>query len=87
MFWGRLLWPMLPPLRDRIASRWQAKDVLAVFWGCVVVLQMNPPLSPVDGVIVDMRNVLIILASAFLGLRGLCIRLAIAVGTRTFLTA
>ena len=52
------------------------------FFGLVVSLQMSMPLSPAEGVIVDMRNVPIVLAGAFLGLRGLLVCLCIAVGTR-----
>lgn len=51
-------------------------------FGLVVVLQMSMPLSPTEGVLVDMRNIPIVLAGAFLGLRGLCVCLVIAVATR-----
>lgn len=51
-------------------------------FGLVVMLQMSMPLSPTEGVIVDMRNVPIVLAGAFLGLRGLAVCLCLAVATR-----
>ncbi|WP_299048577.1 LytS/YhcK type 5TM receptor domain-containing protein [uncultured Tateyamaria sp.] len=61
---------------------WFAPPLLGLFFGLVVGLQMSMPLSPTDGVIIDMRNVPIVLAGAFLGLRGLLTCLAIAVAFR-----
>ena len=56
--------------------------VLGALFGLVVNLQMSMPLSPVEGVIVDMRNVPIVLAGAFLGLRGLVMCLGLAIASR-----
>ena len=53
-----------------------------LLFGLVVELQMSMPLSPTDGVIIDMRNVPIVLAGAFLGLPGLLMCLGLAVATR-----
>ncbi|WP_299685677.1 LytS/YhcK type 5TM receptor domain-containing protein [uncultured Tateyamaria sp.] len=53
-----------------------------LLFGLVVSLQMSMPVSPAEGVIVDMRNVPIVLAGAFLGLRGLMMCLCIAVAVR-----
>ncbi|MEO1362386.1 MAG: LytS/YhcK type 5TM receptor domain-containing protein [Pseudomonadota bacterium] len=53
-----------------------------LLFGLVVELQMSMPLSPADGVIIDMRNVPIVLAGAFLGLPGLLMCLGLAVATR-----
>ncbi|MBY5934685.1 hypothetical protein KUV51_16880 [Tateyamaria omphalii] len=63
-----------------LRSGWYVAPGLGVFFALVVGLQMSMPLSPAGGVIVDMRNVPIALAGAFLGLRGLitCLCLAIA---------
>lgn len=56
--------------------------VLGFVFGLVVCLQMSMPLSPAEGVIVDMRNVPIVLAGAFLGLRGLVMCLSVAIAAR-----
>lgn len=69
-------------LAPGLKSGWYAPPLLGVFFGLVVGLQMSMPLSPTDGVIIDMRNVPIALAGAFLGLRGLLVCLAIAIGMR-----
>ena len=69
-------------LAPSFKSGWYAPPALGVFFGLVVGLQMSMPLSPTDGVIVDMRNVPIVLAGAFLGLRGLLACLGIAIGIR-----
>ncbi|MCK0169223.1 hypothetical protein MWU52_16840 [Jannaschia sp. S6380] len=57
-------------------------SVLGLLFGTVAILQMNAPFSPVDGLIVDMRNVAVALAGAFLGLRGFVICLIIAAAMR-----
>ncbi|MEM8655585.1 MAG: LytS/YhcK type 5TM receptor domain-containing protein [Pseudomonadota bacterium] len=56
---------------------------LGMFFGLVVGLQMSMPLSPTQGVIIDMRHVPIVLAGAFLGWRGLVTCLALAIAIRT----
>ncbi|APX12769.1 LytS/YhcK type 5TM receptor domain-containing protein [Tateyamaria omphalii] len=69
-------------LAPALRSGWYVAPVLGVFFGLVVGLQMSMPLSPTDGVIVDMRQVPIVLAGAFLGLRGLAVCLCIAIAMR-----
>lgn len=69
-------------LAPGLKTGWFCAPVLGVFFGLVVGLQMSMPLSPASGVIVDMRNVPIVLAGAFLGLRGLLICLALAISMR-----
>ncbi|UWQ18897.1 LytS/YhcK type 5TM receptor domain-containing protein [Jannaschia sp. M317] len=59
-----------------------APQILGVLFGLVAVLQMNLPLEPVDGLIIDLRSVPVALAGAFLGLRGMLIALFIACATR-----
>lgn len=66
--------------------RFQGPNLAPIFlgflFGIVTIIQMHTPLSPMEGLIVDMRNVPIALAGAFLGLRGLAACLIIAMGTR-----
>ncbi|WP_415922083.1 LytS/YhcK type 5TM receptor domain-containing protein [Tateyamaria sp. SN6-1] len=69
-------------LGPRIKEQAFAPLILGALFGLVVDLQMSMPLSPADGVIVDMRNVPIVLAGAFLGARGLAICLVLAIGAR-----
>lgn len=64
-------------LRDKAAQ-----VALGVCFGLVAVFQMNSPLELEPGLIVDMRNLPVALAGAFLGWRGALACLAIAVGTR-----
>ena len=67
-------------LGPALKSRWISAPLLGLLFACVVGLQMSMPLNPTDGVIIDMRNIPVVLAGAFLGLRGLltCLCLAIA---------
>ncbi|WGH79406.1 LytS/YhcK type 5TM receptor domain-containing protein [Jannaschia ovalis] len=69
-------------LRRHVPGPRLAQTLLGLTFGAVAVLQMHSPLSPVDGLIVDMRNVPVALAGAFLGGRGLAICLLIAAGAR-----
>ncbi len=59
-----------------------AQALLGLAFGLVAMLQMSAPLEMLPGVILDMRNVPIALAGAFLGWRGALLCLAIAVATR-----
>lgn len=68
-------------------KRWSAWPLysqlaLGMCFGCVAGLEMNHPIEPFDGVIVDLRNIPLALAGAFLGLPGAFLTLAIAVGVR-----
>ncbi|MEJ6395714.1 LytS/YhcK type 5TM receptor domain-containing protein [Gymnodinialimonas sp. 2305UL16-5] len=69
-------------LRRRLAGRRLAPLVIGSLFGLMAALQMMNPLSPVEGLIIDMRAIPIALAGAFLGWRGLLPCLAIAVGAR-----
>lgn len=69
-------------LQRQAPGRRVSPVVLGLLFGLVTVLQMHLPLTPFDGVIIDMRNVPIALAGAFLGVRGLAVCLAVAMLTR-----
>jgi len=69
-------------LAPRLKSGWLGAPTLGVLFGLVVAMQMSMPLSPTEGVIVDMRQVPIVLAGAFLSARGLATCLGIAIATR-----
>ncbi|KIC51850.1 LytS/YhcK type 5TM receptor domain-containing protein [Tateyamaria sp. ANG-S1] len=69
-------------LAPALRHGWYVAPCLGVFFALVVGLQMSMPLSPTGGVIVDMRNVPIALAGAFLGLRGLVVCLCLAIAMR-----
>jgi len=60
----------------------RAQTLLALAFGMVAMLQMSAPLEMMPGVILDMRNVPIALAGAFLGWRGALLCLTMAVITR-----
>ena len=67
----------------RITHNRSATDaVLGVLFGMVTLFQMHRPFEPVEGLIIDLRNVPIVLAGAFLGWPGLLACLGIAVATR-----
>lgn len=65
-----------------LKNQWFSAPLLGVLFGLVAGLQMSMPLSPTDGVIIDMRNVPIVLAGAFLGARGLLACLCVTVSIR-----
>lgn len=52
--------------------------VMGVLFGLVALVQMHSPIEPVPGLLIDMRNIPVILAGAFLGGRGLLPCLLIA---------
>ena len=54
-------------------------SLLGFLFGVVAVLEMHAPISPADGVIIDMRNIPVALAGAFLGWRGMLSCLIVAV--------
>ncbi|MFX0545833.1 LytS/YhcK type 5TM receptor domain-containing protein [Roseovarius sp. S1116L3] len=60
----------------------RAQTLLGLAFGLVAMLQMSAPLEMLPGVILDMRNVPIALAGAFLGWRGALLCLGMAVVTR-----
>lgn len=60
----------------------RAQTLLGLSFGIVAMLQMSAPLELMEGVILDMRNVPIALAGAFLGWRGALLCLSMAVMTR-----
>ena len=69
-------------LKRRFRGPNAAPMMLGLLFGIVTIIQMHSPLSPMDGLIIDMRNVPIALAGAFLGFRGLIICLTLAAATR-----
>ena len=60
----------------------KAQIVLGLAFGLVAIFQMKAPIEMVPGVILDMRNVPVALAGAFLGWRGALLSLAITAATR-----
>ncbi|MGR3500838.1 LytS/YhcK type 5TM receptor domain-containing protein [Pseudaestuariivita sp.] len=69
-------------IRRVLRSEAQARVCLGVLFGLCAAVQMSMPLSPYEGVIVDMRNVPVALAGAFLGVRGLLLCVGIAIAAR-----
>lgn len=69
-------------VRRRLVGRALAPVVLGVLFGLMALVEMFNPLEPFDGLIIDLRNIPIALAGAFLGWRGLLPCLAIAMATR-----
>lgn len=69
-------------VRRRFVRSALAPVVLGVLFGFMAIAQMYNPLEPHDGLIIDLRNIPIALAGAFLGWRGLIPCLLIAVATR-----
>lgn len=69
-------------LRARLPGEKLAPSILGLAFGAVAILQMHAPLEPIEGLIVDMRNVPMVLAGAFLGLRGLVLCLVIGIAFR-----
>ncbi|MFP7570292.1 LytS/YhcK type 5TM receptor domain-containing protein [Marivita sp. S2033] len=55
---------------------------LGASFGLVAVLEMYHPIQPFDGMIVDLRNVPVALAGAFLGAPAACVTLAIGIAAR-----
>lgn len=59
-----------------------APTLLGVLFGVVAVLQMHAPIAPQPGLLIDLRNVPVILAGAFLGLRGFAACIVVAAAGR-----
>ncbi len=57
-------------IRRRFAVAEHAQTVLGILFGIVAVAQMHAPIEPFEGFLMDLRNVPIVLAGAFLGVRG-----------------
>ena len=69
-------------VRRRLVGDLLAPVVIGVLFGLMAVLHMHHPIEPFAGVIIDLRNIPIALAGAFLGWRGLIPCLVIAMVTR-----
>ncbi|PWJ22479.1 LytS/YhcK type 5TM receptor domain-containing protein [Jannaschia seohaensis] len=72
-------------LRRRLPGTTLAPQLLGLFFGSVALLMMQIPLEIAPGVIVDLRVVPIVLAGAFLGLRGAVIAVVIATVVRIWI--
>ena len=72
-------------LHRRMPDRVRPQCVLGVLFGVVALLEMMRPIEPFDGVLIDLRNVPIALAGAFLGRSGLACCLIIAIISRWYL--
>ncbi|MEX3017016.1 LytS/YhcK type 5TM receptor domain-containing protein [Gymnodinialimonas hymeniacidonis] len=68
-------------VRRRVTGNYTAPIVLGVLFGAMSALQMHTPIEPFDGLIIDLRNIPVALAGAFLGWRGLipCLLITMAV--------
>ena len=69
-------------LRSVMARVHHAQILLGLLFGLVTVLQMQLPLRPMPGVVIDLRAIPIVLAGAFLGWRGAVLAMAIAMASR-----
>ncbi|MEM8848768.1 MAG: LytS/YhcK type 5TM receptor domain-containing protein [Pseudomonadota bacterium] len=69
-------------VRRRLPGISLAPQLAGITFGLVAVLQMHAPITPFPGMIIDLRNIPILLAGAFLGARGMLSCLIIAVGAR-----
>lgn len=72
-------------IRRWLSSPKQVQYVLGAIFGLVAVIEMEMPISPFEGVIIDLRIVPVILAGAFLGWRGLAVCLIMAIATRLYI--
>lgn len=69
-------------LRQKLKSEAFTQFLLGALFGLVSVLEMHAPIEPFEGLIIDLRNIPIALAGAFLGVRGLLVCLFLAALTR-----
>ena len=69
-------------IRRWLSSPKQAQYVLGAVFGLVAVIEMHMPITPFDGVIIDLRIVPVVLAGAFLGWRGLSVCMGMAIAAR-----
>ncbi len=69
-------------VRRRFVRNGIAPIVLGTLFGIMSLVQMHNPVEPYEGLIIDLRNIPVALAGAFLGWRGLVPCLAIALLAR-----
>ncbi|WP_341863437.1 LytS/YhcK type 5TM receptor domain-containing protein [Gymnodinialimonas sp. 57CJ19] len=69
-------------VRRKLADGLLARASLGAMFGAIAVVQMNNPIEPFDGFIMDLRSIPIALAGAFLGGHGLAACLAVAMMMR-----
>ncbi|MEJ6391023.1 LytS/YhcK type 5TM receptor domain-containing protein [Gymnodinialimonas ulvae] len=69
-------------VRRRLVGNAVAPTLIGVMFGAMAALHMHNPLEPYAGLIIDLRNIPVALAGAFLGWRGLIPCLVIAMLTR-----
>ncbi|WP_339646265.1 LytS/YhcK type 5TM receptor domain-containing protein [Jannaschia helgolandensis] len=69
-------------IRRALPGTWIAESLLGILFGVVAVMQMNAPFEPIPGLIIDMRNVPMVLAGAFLGARGMLLCMVLAIAAR-----
>ena len=69
-------------LRRLLPGTALAPVLLGALFGGVSIVQMNLPIEPTPGLIIDLRNIPILLAGAFLGPRGTVVAILMAAVTR-----
>lgn len=69
-------------VRRHFSGKVMAPFALGALFGLIAMVQMYRPIEPFDGLLIDLRNIPIALAGAFLGWRGLLPCLAMATGAR-----
>ncbi|MEO1677344.1 MAG: LytS/YhcK type 5TM receptor domain-containing protein [Pseudomonadota bacterium] len=77
-----LLATALGAIRRRLMGEVWTRLVLGGLFGLVSVFMMHVTVEPFEGIIIDLRNVPIVLAGAFLGWQGVLVCLACAMTTR-----
>lgn len=69
-------------VRRHFSGKAMAPFALGALFGLIAIVQMYRPIEPFDGLLIDLRNIPIALAGAFLGWRGLLPCLVMAAGAR-----
>ncbi|OAN78904.1 hypothetical protein A8B78_00625 [Jannaschia sp. EhC01] len=69
-------------VRRKLSGKAMAPFALGTLFGVIALILMLRPIEPFDGLLIDLRNIPIALAGAFLGWRGLLPCLFIAASTR-----
>lgn len=69
-------------VKRRLFTHEQSQFLLGLAFGGVACLQMNMPIEPIEGLILDLRNVPMVLCGAFLGMRAALLCFVMAVMTR-----
>ncbi|MBY4894552.1 hypothetical protein KUL25_17475 [Rhodobacteraceae bacterium N5(2021)] len=69
-------------VRRKLSGKALAPFALGALFGVIALILMLRPIEPYDGLLIDLRNIPIALAGAFLGWRGLLPCLFIAASTR-----